>query len=86
MYAQRLLQTTIMSWGDTNYILTHKTNIDVVTKSQMAFNHSAYLAIWLKTMFDGNKCAFVTLFLLYDLKCPGVTQNHKFGETFAYQG
>ena len=66
-----------MSRGDTNYILPYKTNIEVVTKAQMGLNHSVYVALWLKTKFDGNACAFVTLFVLDDLKCPGVTQNHE---------
>ena len=30
-----------------------------------------------KTKFDGNNCATVTLFVLDDLKCPGVTQNYE---------
>ena len=77
VYAQKLLRTTIMSRGDTNYILPYKTNIEVVTKAQMGLNHSVYVALWLKTKFDGNNCAFVTLFVLDDLKCPGVTQNHE---------
>ena len=77
MYAQKLLTTTIMSWGDTIYILPYKTNREVVTKAQMGSNHSVYVALRLKTKCDRNNCAFVTLFLLYYLKCPGVTQNHE---------
>ena len=72
VYAQKLLRTTIMSRVDTNYILPYKTNIEVVTKAQMGLNHSVYVALWFKTKFDGNNCAFVTLFV-----CPGVTQNHE---------
>ena len=77
VYAQKLLRTTLMSWGDTNYILPYKTNIEVVTKYHLDLNHSVYVALWLKTKFDGNHCAFVTLFVLHNLKCPGVTQNHE---------
>ena len=75
-----------MSGGDTNYNIPYKTNFEVVTEAQMGLNHSVYVALWLKTKFDGNDCAFVILFPLDDLKCPGVTQNHEFGKTFAYQG
>ena len=42
VYEQKLLWTTIMSRGDTNYILPYKTNIEVVTKAQMGLNHSVY--------------------------------------------
>ena len=66
-----------MSRGDTNYILPYKTNIEVVTKAQMGLNYSVYVALYLKTKFDGNSFAFVTLFVLADLKCPGVTQNNE---------
>ena len=45
MYAQKLILTTIMSGGDTNYILTYKTNIGVVTNAQMGLNHSVYVAL-----------------------------------------
>ena len=31
--AQKLLWTTIMSQGDTRYILPYKTNVEVVTKA-----------------------------------------------------
>ena len=66
-----------MTRGDPNYILPYKTNIEVVTKAEMGLNHSVYVALWLKTKFDGNNCAFVTLFVLDNLKCPGGTQNHE---------
>ena len=29
VYAQKLFWTTIISWGDTNYILPYQTNIEV---------------------------------------------------------
>ena len=45
VYAQKLLWTTIMSRGDTNYILPYKTNIEVGTKDQMGLNHLVYLAL-----------------------------------------
>ena len=64
-----------MSRDDTNYILPYKTNIEVVTKAQMGLNHSVYVSILLKTKFDMIYCALLTLFVLDNLKCPGVTQN-----------
>ena len=45
VYAQKLLRTTIMSGGDTNYNLPCKTNIEVVTKAQMSLNHSVCVAL-----------------------------------------
>ena len=67
VYAQKLLWTTILPWGDTNYLLPYKTNMEVVTKAYMGLNHSVYVALWLKTKFDGKNCAFVTMFVLDDL-------------------
>ena len=66
-----------MSWGDTNYILLYETNIKVVTIAQVGLNHPVYAALLLKTKFEWNNCAFVTLFVLNNRKCPGVTQNHE---------
>ena len=60
VYAQKLLWASIMSRGDINYILPYKTNIEVVTEAQMGLNHSVNEALWLKTKFYGNNCAFVT--------------------------
>ena len=73
VYAQTLLPITIVSRGDTNYILPYNTNIKEVTKAQMGLNHSVYLALWSKTKFNGKNCSFVTLFVLDDLKCPKAT-------------
>ena len=77
VYAQKLLRTTIMSRGDAIYILPYETHIEVVTNAQMGLNHSVYVVLWLKTKFDGHIWGFVTFFLLDNLKCPGVTQNHE---------
>ena len=43
----------------------------------MGLNSLVHVALGLKTKFNGNNCAFVTLFVLDDLKCPGGTQNHE---------
>ena len=77
LYAHKLLRTTIMSQGDTNYILPYKTNIEVVTKAQLGLIYSVYVTWRLKTKFDGNNFAVVTLFVLDNLICSGVTQNHE---------
>ena len=78
MYMQKkTLQTTIMSWGYTNYLSPYKTNSKACTKAQMGLNRSGYLVLSLKTKFDVNSCGFVTFFVLDNLKCTGVTQNHE---------
>ena len=66
-----------MSRGDSNYILPYKTIIELVTNAQLGLSHSVYVALRLKTKFDGNNCAFITLFVLDTLKCPGVTQKYE---------
>ena len=57
-----------MYLGDTNQMLPYKTNTEEVTKAQRGFNHLVYVALWLKTMFDGNN---------HTLNVPGMTQNHE---------
>ena len=43
IYAQKTLGTTIMSRGDTNYLLPYKTNRKAGTKAQMGLKPSGYL-------------------------------------------
>ena len=43
----------------------------------MGLNNSVCVALLLKTKCGGNNYAFVTLFVLDNLKCPEVTQNHE---------
>ena len=45
IYAQKLLWTTIMSWGDTNYIFPYKINMEVVTKAYMGFKSFSICSI-----------------------------------------
>ena len=43
----------------------------------MGLNHSVYVSILLKTKFDMIYCALLILFVLDNVKCPGVTLNHE---------
>ena len=64
--------------GDTNYLLPYKTNSKAGTEAHIGLNHSVYAVLWLKINFYVNSCHFITFFFVLDnLKCPGVTQNHE---------
>ena len=69
--------TTLMSWVDTNYLSSNKTNGMPVTEAKTCLNYWVPVVLWLETKFDGNHFGYVTFFVMDNLKCPGVTRNHE---------